>query len=485
MYRAWLAIVLAAAGASAALADGLIWRLPPDGTSAEYQGECHGEFKEVLPKELADRLPPEERENRQQRQTLNRRTTVTVSSVGQVTRAEQKCRWIEFVWGFGDGEHVLKILVPEKYLTRGHDPLDHTILALFNPKGRDRAQIPPEKGFDRIAYELDRFRPLSPAPLKELRQLPKATITTPVGTFADCEVVEGVTEFDRPLLAEGRDEMKGSWRIALHPDAPFGVVQLHCNSTGSEFGAHARCDISTTVTLTLSGKGNNAKSKLAGDAGIDGGGSSQALGAAEKTEKSASPTLKDKDAGMTSLATASAGSGLTSVLRQESIQRELSLSQDQIAKVKRVDDELRRPTKPGEPQSPQRDENARRQLEESLSPQQMRQLYRIVLEGRKSDPTCGLYNPWIADRLKLTSEQRKRVDEIIQNVKNELRSAIREMSNAARNDNREEYEKARGRISKIVEDARRQSLQLLTAGQKEECRRLKGEGPAAPPPDGR
>jgi len=463
MNRALFAMVLVAVGAPVAFADGLIWQLPPDGTTVEFQGECHGEFKPVLSKAFAEGLSPQEIEKLERPQKVNVRPTVTVSSVGQVTRAEQNCRWIELT----TGENVLKILVPEKFLARGEDPLDHAILTLFNPKGADRANSPPEKGFNRIAYELDRFRGVFPMPLKDVRELPRKTIKTPIGTFTDCEVIAGAMEFDRPLMAEGRWEVKSSWQIALHPDAPFGVVQVKCQTKGHEFSHNTRCDISTTSILTISGKGNHAKSKLAGDSGTDGGGSSETPSV---RKESVSPRPNDP---------------LAALLLQESVQKELNLSQDQIAKVRKIDEGLRQPTSPAEAQDPQRDENARRQLEENLSQEQMKRLFRFTLRKRRSDPTCGLFNPWIADRLKLTPEQTKRVAEIRRNVMDELKPVVQQMRKAAWSENHEEYDKANGQISKIVEDARKQTLQLLTAGQRAEYEKLKGDETDPPFPGGR
>jgi hypothetical protein len=273
MIRIFCAFVLVVVGGSVACGDGLIWQLPPDGTTVGFQGECEGEFKPVLSKDFADKMPSQEVEKLEQPQKIKMKIGVTVSSVGQTTRAEQKCRWIEIALRSDDTENILKILVPEKYLARGEDPLDHAILTFYNPKDMDRAKVTLEEGFNRIQYELDRCRSAFPMPLKDVHKLPKKTIETPIGTFKDCEVIEGSMEFDRPLCAKGRWEIKSSWKIALHPDAPFGVVQVQCQSTGHEYSRNTRCDISTTSTLTISGKGGNAKSKLAGDSGKEADGS--------------------------------------------------------------------------------------------------------------------------------------------------------------------------------------------------------------------
>jgi hypothetical protein len=142
-------LLLLALGYSNAFADGLVWRLPPDGTFVEFRGESQGEFKPVLSEEFAKTLTSKEIEKLQQPQSFKIQNTVIISSVGKVKRAEQDCRWIELkmqvkMQANDDNENVLKILVPEKFLTRGEDPLDHAILTVFNPKGVDRVKSPLE-----------------------------------------------------------------------------------------------------------------------------------------------------------------------------------------------------------------------------------------------------------------------------------------------------------------------------------------------------
>ena len=125
-----------------AYADGLIFQLPADGTWARYAVQIEGEFK-------AGKLPA---------QRLATTSTLTVSSVGEVTRHEQKCRWIELkMESKGKGMHpevVLKMLIPEEYLKRDQDPLAHAVSTFFNPKPADKKAAPVksyiDEGFNRI-----------------------------------------------------------------------------------------------------------------------------------------------------------------------------------------------------------------------------------------------------------------------------------------------------------------------------------------------
>jgi hypothetical protein len=250
-----------------AQADGLIFQLPPDGVEVEFRGDDEFHSRWVVPKEIEDQLAAEGRlEDKGKAPTV-----VTVSSVGRTTRAQQECRWIEVRSRSGPQAkqgNVLKMLIPERYLKRGEDPLDHAILTFFNPKPIDRKGGPKEQGFNRLQYEIDRFRPIFPKPLSEARELTRRTIETPAGEFEGCRIIAGKTEFDRPLLNQGRWMLKTQWEIALHPDAPFGVVQVHSRSKGIEIGgndltAHLTIELESTMTLSRVGKG--AKSVLPED----------------------------------------------------------------------------------------------------------------------------------------------------------------------------------------------------------------------------
>jgi|GEM_PF-3510146 len=260
--------ILALVPAASAVADGLVYRLPPDGAFAEFQGEVETELE--FPPEVERLLTPEARAKLGDKKSKVR-VTVAVSSVGRVRRAGQACRWIELKWTTEDvksgvrNENVLKVLLPARYLRRGQDPLDHAALTFFNPKDVDRDDFEPEPGFNRIQYELDRFRPVFPEPLRKVATQPKRTVRSPAGTFKDCEVITGVTSYDGPLLEEGRMEFQSDWEIVLHEDAPFGVVEMRCRSAGAEIGSDDEPAVGykTTGTVTLTKVGTGAVSSLA------------------------------------------------------------------------------------------------------------------------------------------------------------------------------------------------------------------------------
>lgn len=240
-----------------AQADGMIYQLPGDGTWARYAGEIKGTA------ELAE----------SRTQPLHVATTLKISSVGEVTRDQQKCRWIELKVeaSLAKAEddtptniHILKLLVPEQYLKRGEDPLAHALVTHFNKKAADRANVPQEKGFDRTQYEIDRFRPVFPPPLDGLTVLEPKSIDTEAGRFDRCEVLSGSSKYDGPLAGGGRSEFEADYRVFLHPDAPFGVVSMTCDFEGKEIsGSGSSVLLKFTQKLVLEATGKNAVSELA------------------------------------------------------------------------------------------------------------------------------------------------------------------------------------------------------------------------------
>ena len=249
-----LAFILAIPSLSAG--DGLIFKLPDDGSWVQYSGTLSAEFKSG---------------NTEAWTSVAGSHDVLVSSVGKLDRAGHACRWIELSYrsrldGQDElvGDHDLRVLVPEKDLARGSDSLSHAILTFWNPKEADEEGLKVEPGFDRFAYERDRFLICFPPPLVEVKQLPPETIETPITTYDDCEVVSGKVHFDRPTRDMGRWEVTTRWKIALHKDAPFGVVRLESESDGVEISAGGGIvNVRGKMNLQVSEAGSNAMSRLA------------------------------------------------------------------------------------------------------------------------------------------------------------------------------------------------------------------------------
>jgi len=249
-----LAVIICGITAGSVCADGLVYQLPPDGAWARYNVKTEGE-------QGFDNGP---------RQKLDIASTLTLSSVGEVTRNEQKCRWLELkTESKTEGVYpklVLKMLIPVDRLRRGKDPLSHATLTFFNPKPIDNEKINSfiDEGFNRIQYEIDRFRDVFPKPLDEPKSLQRETIETTAGKFADCEVLWGKSDYDGPLLGDGRGVFQATYRIAIHPKAPFGVVSMKFELHGREIGEEDQpaLFLKATKTLTLAETGTKAISDL-------------------------------------------------------------------------------------------------------------------------------------------------------------------------------------------------------------------------------
>jgi len=160
---------------------------------------------------------------------------------------------------------VVKMLIPEDRLQRGQDPLAHAQLTFFNPKPVDEEKVESfiDKGFNRIQYEIDRFRDVFPKPLDNAKSKKGETVETPAEKYEDCEILTGTSDYDGPLLGEKRSVAKATYRIVVHPKAPFGVVSMQIESEAREISSRSVVNIKAKKTLTLVETGKNAVSDLA------------------------------------------------------------------------------------------------------------------------------------------------------------------------------------------------------------------------------
>jgi Spy/CpxP family protein refolding chaperone len=179
-------------------------------------------------------------------------------------------------------------------------------------------------------------------------------------------------------------------------------------------------------------------------------------------------------------------SSLLGLLSLEQVQKEMKLSDEQAAKVKKlveklraeirqqytalrkIEDRAQRRAKMTE-LTEQFDGKVREQLRDVLKREQMMRLYQIRMQVRPV--VDSLSNRYVARRLKLTEEQQKKVAEIskqTQAKESELFGAMRNATNAQRS---EAFQKLRQLRSAADEKA----LAVLTAEQKEAFEKMKGE----------
>jgi hypothetical protein len=222
--------------------EGMLYHLPADGTWAKFELVGKG-------------IEPDGKET-------NLSATQTISSVGMTDVDGQKCRWIEIAV---DGKrndqaftHVDKLLIPEKFLVKGEEPLTHVLKAwrkhsligggaalelneVQNPESRDGKYV---RG--------DTRRQFLHGPFDAPQKLDKALVESKLGKL-ECE---GISAHERTT---DRVTLDSRYVIRLHRDAPFGVVtweaEMKLDLNGNSLGT-------MTTKATLSDFGKDAKSAI-------------------------------------------------------------------------------------------------------------------------------------------------------------------------------------------------------------------------------
>jgi hypothetical protein len=238
MFRAryLVAFFLVVLPAGLAQADGLLYQLPKDGSSATYDVDVNAKGPGGM--------------------DMNIKGTVSLASVGQVTEGDQPCRWIEvqFKLTMTAGEHkdekteVYKLLIPEKYLAKGEAPLEHVLRAWTREGQREPKKLDKPNDIDVGPLPI-----LLSAPWKDVKQLDKAEVECKLGKVA-CAGVQGTLEFKMR-----QDKvMKCKLENRLHADSPFGVATGHWAIDVPADAGGGTMD----WNLKLTDFGANAKSKI-------------------------------------------------------------------------------------------------------------------------------------------------------------------------------------------------------------------------------
>jgi len=261
MSRALLSLffVTLALNSGALRAEGLINRLPADGSRVKYDLHTIAEMEAHEP-ELAELGIPK---------TFDVRGSITLGAVERVRIDNRECRWIEIGREIAELEvperkvkSILKLLIPEKNFERGEDPLSHVLrMENWNPGGMVKA---PEPIVDsaRKRYEIERFRNLIPERLHDVKPLGARIIQTPLGLI-ECEGREGVAELAPSPLFPGTGG-EWAWKATIevwgNDEFPFGVVSLRSHSTGYETvgSTEKKLRFKSATTLTISAVGDEA-----------------------------------------------------------------------------------------------------------------------------------------------------------------------------------------------------------------------------------
>ena len=230
MIAGWLLAITIIAHSSVN-ADGLLFQLPKDGSWAEFAIDGVATKPDDAEVTLVGKI--------------------RLSSVGKVQIDGKPCRWIELRTEAKRNDEkytdIVKMLIPEKNLVRGQDPLKHMLRGWSQDShtpGGPRAR-------DLNAAGLEYLRKNSTFLLVHGRydntpqKLDKTMVESKLGKL-ECEGVKAM---------ETRGGLKCTYETRLHDKAPFGVVTHECIVDFMEKG-------SLTVKLKLSDFGTDAKSSL-------------------------------------------------------------------------------------------------------------------------------------------------------------------------------------------------------------------------------
>jgi len=187
---------------------------------------------------------------------------------------------------------------------------------------------------------------------------------------------------------------------------------------------------------------------------------------------------------------------LLGLLRLEQVQKELKLNEEQIGKVNQISEKLRAEMREQyaglrdiedmqerrakmTALSNQFDGKARGELREVLSREQMMRFFQIRLQVRGT--LDALNNRWIAGRLELTDEQKKKAAELDKATQDKITKAYAPLRDLSQEERRAKMAELREKITKLREEAEKKAFELLTAKQKLAFVKMKGEKFELPP----
>ena len=113
-----------------------------------------------------------------------------------------------------------------------------------------------------MQYEIDRIRPVFPKPLSNAKSDGRETLELHGRKWENCEILTGTSKYDGPLSADGRAVFEGTYRLSLHPDAPFGIVAMKISLDGLEYSKTVKASLRSIHEITLVETGQGAVSTL-------------------------------------------------------------------------------------------------------------------------------------------------------------------------------------------------------------------------------
>lgn len=207
-------------------AQGLIHRLPTDGTTVRYQV--------AVTQKTADG------------QTTNEAIDVRISSVGVAKTDAGDVRWIEISLRRPERSQVLKVAIPEKRFGDAQNPFAHIRRAWLKRDGAEAERVDPERARRAVAvFLVPHFEGLAGDATE--------TIETKQGKF-DCTVREG-----KAVVTLDNESVESTGKFWVTPKAPLGWAQLELRRRTVRNGELVR---ESTSRFTIAEVAADARSAL-------------------------------------------------------------------------------------------------------------------------------------------------------------------------------------------------------------------------------
>jgi len=194
--RMWLCGIVLLLAPAISRADGLLYQLPEDKQFVKYDLEMDLEG-----------------------QGTGYAGSLLLKSVGQTVENGEKCRWIEVDLTIQrpdvEQHSIFKVLLPEKNLKDGVDPLQRIVKGWFK-----RGEMPVEQFTDPATVFGAPLSAFLAGPLEGVKQLDKQFEDSKLGNL-ECDVITGT----RDLKLSDAAKIKLAFHTFKHEKAPFGVVR--------------------------------------------------------------------------------------------------------------------------------------------------------------------------------------------------------------------------------------------------------------------
>ena len=222
----------------AALADGLLYHLPNDGSWVRYDWDGNGTKPDGTNTKVSGSL--------------------SMSSVGIAEIDGKECRWIEISMGIqSEGQefsNTYKLLIPVEHLRKGQRPLENIVKAWNKHSLVHKEPIEIKNASGTGARFLEGITPFLRGPFSNPKEEPATRIESPIGNF-DCITAVASEKTER----EGGITMSSEYRIAINEKVPFGVVTWEHRAHEETQG---KLHLKMLTRLKVVATGNDARSTM-------------------------------------------------------------------------------------------------------------------------------------------------------------------------------------------------------------------------------